>query len=346
MLGCCGGSIVPARIVQVVLTAKHNFLLFSNSPSECNTFFKQRRVEIYDLVTSGGPWYQIGVTSVNPLHFGAGAESFVVEEERIYPGWAPGSPAITWESDVPYEAGAFVQERRFRPMGAADWSYRVVVTHFDPYTMADGMEDFMALFTAHDVLDPGINLCQLQFGMGWQMSYRLGVMRDDGWTSGINDNFLGGVSCRDGPLRPNDQSAQTRGGRAGFTKYGLSLTAASTTLFRFDDMGYRGGGTFHGRKMRVRMDRQACIWKYTAPTPCGGVGGGIQPGVPLCAEPSCQFVALPSQDNPDPGCPATWPRWIEFALMPDGVDAETEEGEPVEGVWYTLAGCTGCFTRA
>jgi hypothetical protein len=321
-LGCCGGGIVPAREVRNTHVAALWFVAFSDSVNSWS-FYKTREVKAVYLAD---PQYVSHATGyVVPR---ARRTTFVEEpDHKIFPGFFS-EPPQGWEVSPGFNGG-FVGSRKFRPNGSGPsdpWWYEMTVTHRDPYTEEEAMAEFMALFNAGKVLTP--SLCA-NFGVNGFYSYDQNGDIKEGLGSILQNRLLcnGNASSRPRPgLNP--------GGQGGFTKlvYGMP----QPTSFR-DDMGNYGQGTFTGAKALVRMDRSACIWRYQVET----AFGQPQSANPPCPGPSCAFLQLPTEDVP--GCTTLWPRYVEFALLPDGVDPETEEGEPVPDVWYAYAGCTGCF---
>jgi hypothetical protein len=299
-------------------------------------------------------FYQRTTSTVNPT---APNLSTIVRDENLFPGW-PGPPQ-GWESDVPYAPGGFVSSRRLRPAGSPDvpgsYQWSVTRTFSKPYSYEEALEDFMVLLGQAKVTAPTINMC---LGASWEFYYdRNGVINGPALPFLVP---ITGAECWLGPQSPFGQTPDRQGwtvGGAGFTVVARSQTGQGPVFSHFDDMGARFSASFLAKKSRVRMDRTPCVWRIQSPTEyeydvvnkgCARPGGNPAQygGAPQCPPLSCQFIPLPTQglgSQPDPACPVKFPRFVEFLALPEGLDPETEEGEPANGVWYIWAGCSACF---
>lgn len=358
-LGCCGGTITPSRMTQATLVANYRPSGFAPSPV-CGSgwsFFKTLKRHI-ESIQEPEKFY-IETSTINPV---TGQSSVSVEEGE--PGFVHEIPN-NYVRDVDYEPGGFVSSGRFRhpdsdPEDPASWIWRVTIEHSDPYSYEDALEDFMTLFNIVDVLDPQFDLCR---SWAWNVSYD----PDGGVNTRGSATIWPGLGCYLTAGQPGGPTADRQGwyvGKAGFTFRIDTNLDANAPFTHYDDMGCGVQALFVGAKARVRMDKPACVWRYTNPSEwvwdsdpfvkrCADTKATGLPaygGAPACNGPSCQFVPLPNPAPSDPDCrspifpnPLTpWPEYHEFAVFPDGVDPETGLGDPTSGIWYEWAACTQC----
>ena len=308
---------MAARILSAVVGARHIYSGFGETA--CGPMYLTKKTTQRALADADN-WRELTVTT-SPI----GLPDVVVVEQG--PNWSDNffnqGIGWLWAGDPGYAPGTYVSYRKFRrdidPDSPEFYQIEYEFELSDPYSEEDAMADFMALLDQVDVSDPANPVQSLcNFSRGWGFAYQNGVIAD-----------IGNIGTTNVLLCDNRTFAPLAGPFAGIT---IQRSGTPTGPYGYHDMGTNHGGSIVGRKARVRMDTGACIWKWATPWTCVG------PNPPFdqrCPEPTCLFIALPSQDNPDPLCPLVWRRYVEFLLEP-GASHE----------WYGIGGCTACFGRS
>lgn len=320
--GCCGdGGPVAARINTAALAAVHIYFGFGDTA--CGDFYLSRGMRVQSLLNPDD-WSEF-TTTYDALK---GSTPVITGDEG--PDWTAnsfGNLPQGWVRDVPLGSG-FVDYGKFRPGGTPDvpgsYQYEVEITLGSAYSEAAAIAHWQALWNQIDVADPAHNICN--FSRQWGFVYNEnGVIADTRSLAIIGRVQTPRLWCNPGTLFP------ATGAFAGFS---MARSGAPIGIKGYTDMGTSHSGFLVGLKARVRMDKNACIWKWATPITCAGPN---PPADGPCPEATCEFLPLPSVDNPDPLCPTVWPRYVEFMVG--------DEALPTSREWYGFGGCTACFTR-